>query len=146
VLHVYSEASSLVHPQLSTVGDFDNAQALLRFVGGGIGNVEVSRTAIYGYDIQTEVIGSKGTLQIGYLRHTPLTILRKGGASHDVVPHFPERFGAAYTAQIEAFIQALLKNQMPSITAEDARRALQIALAARRSHEERRIVQVAEIS
>ncbi|MEM6530912.1 MAG: Gfo/Idh/MocA family oxidoreductase, partial [Chloroflexota bacterium] len=44
---VYTESSSMVYPELLDVGDVDNAMISLRFTQGGLGNVEVSRTAIY---------------------------------------------------------------------------------------------------
>lgn len=144
VERVYSEASSLVYPELLDVGDVDNAQIVLKFNKGGLGNVEVSRTAIYGYDIQCEIVGAKGTLQVGYLRHTPLLLLTRDGVHHDVVPHFPQRFGKAYTRQIEHFAQCLLTGKAPMITTQDARAALQIGLAATRSQREGRIVYVRE--
>ncbi len=146
VERVYAETASLVYPELTTVGDADNAQITLRFTRGGIGNVEVSRTAIYGYDIQTEVVGAQGTLQIGYLRQTPLTILTKGGVTHDVVPHFPQRFGKAYTSQIEHFADCIHRQSAPEVGARDARAALQIALAADRAAHEERVVYLSEIT
>jgi scyllo-inositol 2-dehydrogenase (NAD+) len=145
VERVYSEASSLVYPELLDVGDVDNAQIILKFQNGGLGNVEVSRTAIYGYDIQCEVVGSKGTLQIGYLRQTPLLVLNRDGVHHNVVPHFPQRFGQAYTRQIEHFVDCLIHGKAPMVTPQDARAALQIGLAATRSQREDRIVYVSEI-
>lgn len=145
VERVYSEVSSLVYPELTTVGDVDNAMISLRFERGGLGNVEVSRTAAYGYDIQTEVVGSNGTLQIGYLRHTPILTLTRSGVKHDVVPHFPERFGKAYTRQIEHFGDCLYEEKSPIVSATDARAALQIGLAATVSQHEGRVVYVREI-
>ncbi len=143
---VYAEAAALVYPELSTVGDFDNAMISLRFSRGGLGNVEVSRTAVYGYDIQAEVIGAYGTLQIGYLKQTPLLTLTKAGVSHDVVPHFPQRFGKAYTRQIEVFADCVYKQSPPLVTAQDGRAALQIALAADRSREEERVINVRDVT
>jgi scyllo-inositol 2-dehydrogenase (NAD+) len=145
VERVYSEVASLVYPELRTVGDVDSAMITLRFEGGALGNVEVSRTAVYGYDIQTEVVGTKGTLQIGYLRHTPILTLTRAGVTHDVVPHFPERFGKAYTTQIEHFAECLYEQKPPLVSAPDARAALQIGLAATASQRDGRVVYVRDI-
>jgi inositol 2-dehydrogenase len=145
VERVYAESAALVYPELREVGDYDNAMITLRFRNGGLGNVEVSRTAIYGYDIQCEVIGSAGTLQIGYLRETPVLTLTKAGVLHDVVPHFPQRFGMAYTSQIEHFVACVRSGQAPIVGAADARAALQIGLAATRSQNEGRVVALTEI-
>ncbi|MFN8377497.1 MAG: Gfo/Idh/MocA family oxidoreductase [Anaerolineae bacterium] len=146
VERVYTETASLVYPELLTVNDVDNAMISVRFSRGGLGNVEVSRTAGYGYDIRATVVGSKATLEIGYLQETPVVVLSKeGGVSHDVVPHFPERFGPAYTAQITAFVECLRSGQPPKVTAADARAALQAAIAATVSQHEGRVVYTSEI-
>ncbi len=146
VERVYTETAALVYPELRSVDDVDTAMINARFGGGGLGNVEVSRTAIYGYDIQTEVVGAKGTLQIGYLRETPVLTLTQTGVSHDVVPHFPQRFGPAYTRQIEHFADCLASGKAPSVTAADARAALQIGLAATQSQHSGQVVYVKDVT
>jgi inositol 2-dehydrogenase len=146
IQRVYTEVSALVYPELLEVGDVDNAQINVRFNGGGLGHVEVSRTAIYGYDIRCEVVGAKGTIEIGYLRETPILVLTKEGVTHDVVPHFPQRFGAAYTAQLEHFVECLLHDRQPAVTAADARAALLACLAATRSQHEGRVVYLDEVN
>ncbi len=146
VQRVYTESASLVYPELRDVGDIDNAMINVRFERGGLGNVEVSRTAHYGYDIQCNVIGTKGALQIGYLQETPVLLLNRQGAHYDVVPYFAERFGPAYTAQIAHFVDCLRDGKSPAVTPKDARAALQIGLAATRSHHEGRIVYVNEVT
>jgi scyllo-inositol 2-dehydrogenase (NAD+) len=146
VQRVYTEVASLVYPELLDVGDVDNAMITLRFEHGGLGNVEVSRTAIYGYDIRCEVVGAEGTIAIGYLRETPVLVMNKAGVTHDVVPHFPQRFGKAYTTQIEAFVECLQNDAPPPVTLADARAALQISLAATISQHEERVVYVSEVN
>lgn len=146
VQRVYTEVASLVYPELLEVGDVDNAMINVRFERGGLGNVEVSRTANYGYDIQCNIIGTKGALQVGYLQETPVLLLTPEGGRHDIVPHFPQRFGAAYTAQIAHFVDCLRENKTPSVTHIDARAALQIGLAATRSQHEGRVVYVNEVT
>jgi inositol 2-dehydrogenase len=145
VERVYTEAASLVYPELLDVGDVDNAMINMKFVRGGLGNVEVSRTAHYGYDIQCNVIGAKGALQIGYLQHTPVLRLNREGLHHDIVPYFQERFGPAYTAQIEHFVDCLLAGKPPIVSHVDARAALQVSIAATISQHEGRVVRVAEV-
>jgi scyllo-inositol 2-dehydrogenase (NAD+) len=145
VHRVYAETASLVYPELLDVGDVDNAMITIRFERGGLGNIEVSRTAIYGYDIRCTVVGSAGTIEIGYLRETPIQVMTRDGVTHDVVPHFPQRFGKAYTSQIEHFVECLLHDQPPLVTATDARAALRACLAATMSQHEGRVVYVNEV-
>lgn len=145
VTRVYTETAALVYPELTTVGDVDNAQIALKFANGGVGNIEVSRTARYGYDIRAEVVGTEGTLQVGYLQETAVLTMTSAGVRHDVVPHFPQRFGAAYTAQIASFADCVREGKPPLVTAEDARAALQAAIAATHSQHEGLPVSVREM-
>jgi inositol 2-dehydrogenase len=146
VRRVQTEGGTLAFPQLNTVGDIDNAVVNMRFEGGALGNVEVSRNALYGYDIRTEILGTKGGLNIGYYQHTPLLVMTAQGIEHDMVPYIVERFGDAYQAQTYDFVERVLHDSEPAVDAHDARAALLIGLAARRSYHEDRVVALEEYS
>jgi len=111
--------ATIAYPELATVGDIDNAVATLTFAGGTLGVVDLSRSGIYGYDISTEILGSEGTVRIGYLRETPVMLLTKNSVAHDTVPYFMERFRDAYTTQLQNFAQNVLHDRQPPITIED---------------------------
>lgn len=134
VERVTAEGSLLVCKDLASVGDIDNAVINLRFVNGTLGNVEVSRNAFYGYDIRTEVLGSEGAVMIGVHQHTPVLLLSRAGARYDITPYLMERFGDAYRAQIQHFVDCLNNNQFPSVGGSDALAAYEISVAATRSY------------
>ncbi|MCK6629452.1 MAG: inositol 2-dehydrogenase [Anaerolineae bacterium] len=142
VKRVYTEGGTLAFPQLNTVGDIDNAVVNMLFKNGTLGNVEVSRNALYGYDIRTEVLGTTGGVQIGYFRQTPVLILTRQGISHDMVPYLMERFGEAYLAQAQDFVERVRTDQSPLVTGQDARAALEIALAATQSYHQARPIEL----
>ncbi|MFN8457226.1 MAG: inositol 2-dehydrogenase [Anaerolineae bacterium] len=142
VKRVYTEGGTLAFPQLNTVGDIDNAVVNMLFQGGGLGNVEVSRNALYGYDIRTEVLGTEGGVQIGYFQQTPMLLLTKKGITHDMVPYIIERFGEAYLAQIIDFVNRVRTGQAPAVGGVDARAALEIGLAATQSFHTARPVEL----
>jgi inositol 2-dehydrogenase len=144
VKRVYTEGGTLAFPELNTVGDIDNAVVNMLFENNTIGNVEVSRNALYGYDIRTEILGTKGGLNIGYYRETPLLIMTQQGISHDMVPYLHERFGEAYRNQTGDFINRVINDQEPTVDAYDARATLVIGLAATRSYHEARPVALSE--
>jgi len=130
---VYSIGGALAYPEMKKIGDIDNAVISLYFQNGALGIVDLSRNAVYGYDIRAEILGTKGTLKVGYLRETPVLTLTKNGVTHDVVPHFMERFGEAYLSQIQDFTNNVLKDKEPTITAQDGVKALKVSLAATKS-------------
>ena len=144
VKSVYSIGGTLAYPEMKEIGDIDNAIINMKFENGTLGTVDLSRNAVYGYDIRAEILGTKGTLKIGYLRETPLTVLTKEGVTHDVVPYFMERFGEAYYLQIKNFVDNVLQENEPAITAVDAISALRISLAATKSYKENRPVEIEE--
>jgi inositol 2-dehydrogenase len=133
----------LAYPELGAVGDIDNAIISLVFTSGRLGVVDLTRNGIYGYDIITELLGTQGTLRVGYIRETPLLIMTKGVVAHDTVPYFMERFAAAYTAQLENFAQNVLQGRQPPITVDDGVQALRIAVAATRAQHTGQRVEVA---
>jgi inositol 2-dehydrogenase len=144
VKRVYTEGGTLAFPQLNSVGDIDNAVVNMLFQGGTLGNVEVSRNALYGYDIRTEILGTEGGLNIGYYQQTPLLVMTRSGISYDMVPYIIQRFGDAYLAQTRDFVDHVLNDIEPSVSGDDARAALIIGLAATRSYHEARPVELSE--
>ena len=145
VERAYAEGGCLVFPELADVGDIDNAVINLRFANGGIGNVDVSRNAIYGYDIRTEVIGSEGSVMIGGLQQTAMLTMTKNSIAHDTIPGFMERFREAYAAELRAFVSAIREGRPVPISGRDARAATAIGIAATRSFDEGRPVAVSEV-
>jgi scyllo-inositol 2-dehydrogenase (NAD+) len=135
VATVQAVGGVLAYPELGEVGDIDNAVVSLVFESGRLGVVDLTRNGIYGYDISTELLGTKGTLRVGYLRETPLMIMTKEGVAHDTVPYFMERFRDAYTAQLENFAANVLEDREPPIVLDDGVEALRIAIAATRARE-----------
>jgi scyllo-inositol 2-dehydrogenase (NAD+) len=142
---VYATGGVLAYPEMKSVGDIDNAIINLTFEAGTLGVVQLSRNSVFGYDIRAEVWGTKGSLQIGYFRQTPILVMTGEGITHDVVPHFMERFENAYLAQIQDFVDNVLQGRQPSITASDALAVLRVSLAANASLRENRPVEVGSV-
>ena len=145
VSQAYATGGVLAYPEINEVGDIDNAVINLTFENGSLGVIDLTRNGVYGYDIRTEVLGTQGTVKVGYLRETPIVVMTKEGVTHDTVPWFMERFGEAYVAQLQNFIEHLQKQKEPSIKCADGVAALQVAIAATRAFKENRPVSVSEI-
>ena len=145
VREVFSSGGVLVYPEIGEIGDIDNAVVNLQFESGAIGQVDLSRKGVYGYDISTEILGTEGTIRIGYLRETPIQVLTENCVSHDTVPDFPQRFEDAYRLQLRDFALNVTHRRQPRIQVEDGVEALRVALAARSSFESSRSVKVDEI-
>lgn len=130
VASVSAVGGVLAYPELASVGDIDNAIATLTFVDGRLGVIDLTRNGVYGYDISTELLGTEGTVRIGYLRETPVLTMTRNSVSHDTVPYFMQRFERAYTAQLQNFASNVLQQRDPPVTIDDGVQALRVALAA----------------
>jgi inositol 2-dehydrogenase len=145
IWRVQAEGDCLVYPELKEVGDIDNAVINLKFTNHALGNIDVSRNAVYGYDIRTEVLGSEGGLLIGKLQQTSTLVMTRQGVTHDTVPYFMERFGEAYAAEIRDFVACIQEDRAPNVTGADARQATAIGIAATLSLDEERPILMSEV-
>ena len=133
VASVQAVGAVLAFPELATVGDRDNVIATLTFADGRLGVVDLTRNGFYGYDISTDLLGTEGTIRVGYIRETPLLVMTRNNVAHDTVPYFMERFERAYTLQLQNFAQNVLREQPAPVTIHDGVEALRVAVAATRA-------------
>jgi inositol 2-dehydrogenase len=134
VSEVQTYATVTIRPEVAQYGDIVASVVNLKYRRGAIGNIESYVQAVYGYDIRTEVVGSKGSILVGTLQQTPVTFLAKGGGSHQLADHFLTRFEEAYVAELRDFVHNIVHDRPLQVTGEDGLRALEIAVAAETSH------------
>lgn len=127
---VFAVADALVEPGWRDRGLLDTAVVTIRFDNGAIGTAEACFEASYGYDVRAEVLGSGGMVTMGDGRRTGMTFAGANGRVVETARGDQELFGAAYTAELAAFVDSIRTGVEPSVTGEDARAALEIALAA----------------
>lgn len=142
VTEVQSYCSNKTMPELKQYHDVEACVVNLRYAAGAVGNVECYRQACYAYDIRTEVIGSKGTIQIGSLKHVPVTVMTKAGMNDMGITHWLDRFADAYLAEMIDFVANVSAGRAPKVGADDARRAVAMGIAAEQSYREGRPVAV----
>ena len=63
----------------------------------------------------------------------PAVVRSRAGITHDHVHHFLDLFGAAYEAEVHAFVACVRDGTTPRVTGEDGRWATLLAEAAQRS-------------
>jgi myo-inositol 2-dehydrogenase/D-chiro-inositol 1-dehydrogenase len=146
VAEVTAWGAALIDRRFADAGDVDTAVALLCFENGALGSVEATRRTTWGYDIRTEVAGSLGKLVVEATQRTPLVASRDLGFAGDHFESFPDRFAAAYRAELEYFFACLRAGEPPAPGVRDALESLRVALAATRSLREGRPVKVSELA
>jgi len=137
-LHAYGAV--LVFPEAAQFNDIDTALVNMKFSRGALGAVENYMQSGYGYDIRTEIVGSKGTIMLGYLQQTPEVVLTASGTKTDVVDHFLVRFADGYLDEMQDFVRTMLTDRAPKVDGFDGRQAVAAAAAAERSYREGRPV------
>jgi predicted dehydrogenase len=131
-VHAYTTVS--IRPEVAEFGDVVASVVNLKFGHGAIGNIESYAQAAYGYDVRTEIIGSKGSIMVGSVHRTPATLLTAHGSTRPVADYFLTTFADAYLAEIQDFVRSILQDQPPRVSGEDGLKALAMAVAAENSH------------
>lgn len=146
-IEVFAAGAVLVDPRIGEVGDKDTALITLRFENGAIGAIDNSRQAVYGYDQRVEVFGSGGMAATGNQTPDRHSYSNAEGV-HGPLPlyFFLERYMESYRAEVQAFADSVLHDRTPEVTGEDGRIPVVMGLAARKSAEENRPVQLSEIA
>ncbi len=147
-VEVFAMAGALAEPAvMAEIGDHDSAMILLRTADGVQCHINNARVAVYGYDQRVEALGPKGMLQSANRR--PHEMLRYGAQGTETgQPYeffFTERYGAAFAAQIGAFVDAIEAGRQPEVGFEDGMRALALAETAYLSLREGRVARVDEV-
>jgi inositol 2-dehydrogenase len=134
VTEVHAHTTVAIRPEIANYGDVVASVVNLKFERGAIGNVESYQQAVYGYDVRTEIVGSKGAIFVGTLQQTPAVFLSANGGVQTLTDHFLTRFADAYVLEMRDFVHNVLHDKPLGATGEDGVRALAIAVAAEASH------------
>jgi scyllo-inositol 2-dehydrogenase (NAD+) len=134
VSEVHAYTTSTIRPEVTQFGDVVASVVNLRFSQGAIGNIESYAQAVYGYDVRTEIVGSKGSILVGSLNRTPATFLTAQGSTQDIADYFLTAFADAYLAEMQDFVESVLQDRQPRVSGEDGLKALAIAAAAENSY------------
>ena len=146
IAEVYAKSSVLIDPAIGEAGDVDTAIIILHFENGAIGTIDNSRKAVFGYDQRLEVFGSEGMVKIENNTPDTHTYYNKTG-SHGPLPlnFFMDRYVQSYQNEMEAFINAVINDELVPVPGIDGLISVAIGLAAKKSAYENRPVKLNEI-
>ena len=134
-------------PIFERYDDVDTAVATLQLANGVLVAMTIARHDPLGYDIRTELFGSRDSVSVGLGPRQPIRSVEPGVAAPEgpAWPEFQDRFRDAYRAELEGFL-AVARGEMGSpCTAWDGVQAGRIAEAATWSRQQHRPVRLDEI-
>src|SRR3954468_3597581 len=147
IVEVYADGAVRQAAWFARHDDVDVAAAVLRLDDGTLAIVSGTRHDPLGYDARLEVFGTADSIAVGVDARSPYRSVEPNAPPppEPGYANFLERFGAAYRAELEQFVERVRDGGPSPCTLADARAALAAALAADRSRAEHRPVRVEEV-
>ncbi|MHB9858058.1 Gfo/Idh/MocA family protein [Streptomyces sp. YIM S03343] len=144
---VYATGSDAGPAMFREAGDVDTGAALLTLDDGTLATATATRLNGAGYDVRMELAGERDTVVVGLDDRTPVASTEPTGppAADKPWTGFLDRFGAAYEAELKAFVEVVCGERANPCDGREALQALRIAEACEISRRERRPVALAEL-
>jgi len=142
---VFAAGGCYAHPEFAQYGDGDNLAAFIRFDNDAMAFLLAGRTAAHGYAVETEIIGTRAALRIASVPQKDMVeLLDDRGAVRECSQNFLERFGAAYCAETQEFVDCIREGRKPQVTVRDGVMATRVAFAATQSFRRDELVRLSQ--
>ena len=127
------------------LNDAANAAATVQCENGAMGFMFTNRTHGAGCNVETEIIGTHGTLRIANVgRKNMLQIVDGSGAREEYYPDFLSRWHQAYVNEIKEFVACINEGRKPGVTVYDGTKVSQAAYRCKESFETGKLLEVEE--
>lgn len=144
---VYVQSAVLVDDAIGKAGDVDTAVITLQMENGAIAVIDNSRKAVYGYDQRAEVFGSRGMVAtVNDSLSTAVISNEQGVTGEKPLYFFLERYMDSFSEEMNQFIEAIKNDLDTPLGVMDGLKPVLMGLAAKKSVEEHRPVNISEIS
>ncbi len=134
---------SAADPGFVAAGEIETCVVVLRFANGALGVIDNSRSARFGYECSTEVMGTLATARVdaphGHEWRTP------GQAAYALPRDFADRYPQAYAAELDAFARCVRSGEPPLVSGRDALAASDLAAACDESWRTGTTIQIASV-
>ena len=118
------------------LNDADNCCATVQLDNGAMGFMFTNRTHGAGCTVETEIIGTHGTLRIANVgAKNLLQIVDGSGAREEYYPDFLSRWHQAYINEIQEFVSCINEGRKPGVTVYDGTKVSQAAYRCKESFE-----------
>ncbi|MDR2768892.1 MAG: inositol 2-dehydrogenase [Treponema sp.] len=133
---VYAVGGCYAHDEFAASRDGDNVSCLMKFKNDCMVFLFAGRTAPHGYNVETEIIGTRGILRIASVPQKNLVeVLDGGGVRRECSQNFLERFDSAYVNELQEFVNCIIEKRKPAVTVYDGTRVSEIAYTCKAAFE-----------
>jgi myo-inositol 2-dehydrogenase/D-chiro-inositol 1-dehydrogenase len=133
---VYAIGGCYAHPEFAASKDGDNVSCLMKFKNDCMVFLFAGRTAPHGYNVETEIIGTKGILRIASVPQKNLVEVLDGhGVRKECSENFLERFDTAYVNEVQEFVNCIIEKRKPAVSVYDGTRVSEIAYTCKSAFE-----------
>ena len=140
---IFAIGGCYAHPEFAQFNDGDNVSALMHLQNGSMAFLFAGRTAPHGYNVETEIVGTKGTLRIASVpQKNMVEILDEHGVRKECSQDFIERFGDAYRNEMNEFIACIRESRKPEVTVYDGTKCTEIAYKCKEAFEKNELVRM----
>ncbi|MCX2924477.1 Gfo/Idh/MocA family oxidoreductase [Streptomyces sp. NEAU-W12] len=148
IVDVYAAGSDAGPSMFREADDVDTGAALLTLEGGTLAVLTATRMNGAGYDVRMELAGERDQIVVGLDDRTPIASTEPTGppAADKPWTGFLERFGPAYEAELNGFVEVVRGKRPNPCDGREALQALRVAEACELSRRERRPVRLMEIA
>jgi myo-inositol 2-dehydrogenase / D-chiro-inositol 1-dehydrogenase len=140
---IYAIGGCFAHLEYRQYGDGDNVSALMQFENDAMAFILAGRTSAHGYNVETEIIGTKATLRIASVpQKNMVELIDDSGVRQECSQSFHERFQQAFVNEMQEFVNCILDNRQPDIKANDGTKATIIAELATKSFKQNELIKI----
>lgn len=140
---IFAIGGCYAHPEFGKYNDGDNVSALMQLEDDSMVFLFAGRTAPHGYNVETEIIGTKGILRIANVPQKNLVeILDEYGVRKECSQDFLERFEQAYVEELNEFIDCILTGRKPEVTVYDGTKTTEIAYKCKEAFETNELIRL----
>lgn len=140
---IFAIGGCYAHPEFGQFKDGDNVSALMHLQNESMAFLFAGRTAPHGYNVETEIVGTKGTLRIASVpQKNMVEILDEHGVRKECSQDFIERFGEAYLNEMNEFISCINEGRKPEVTVYDGTKCTEIAYKCKEAFETNELIRM----
>lgn len=140
---IFAVGGCYAYPQFAEHNDGDTVAALMQFENDTMAFLYAGKLAQHGYNVETEIMGTKGTIRIAAVPQKNLVeVIDTNGVRKECSQNFLERFEESFVIELQEFVNCILENRKPEITVYDGTKSTVIAYAATEAFRENKLVRL----